>query len=158
MASLAASANNPLLVSRNTLFFNISKGLRNAVGRGKRYSVKELSNYTGVPDRAIECAKCEPDSPDWRPLTIEQVVSLSSFLGPDFTNEWLSLAAQGAFWLPDEETPPGELAADNADDNAKIARAASDRVFDNGERPELKIVGARMMSRGAELVKLGAAA
>jgi hypothetical protein len=149
------AANNSPLVSRTKLFEAVAKGLRNEIGRGKRFSVKEVSNHTGVPDRAIECAKLEPDNPDWRVLSAEQLVSLSSFLGPVFTSEWLAVAQQGAFWLPDGEIEPGEMAADNADDNAVITRAARDNDFDQLERPQLRLVGEHLIERGERLVALG---
>lgn len=159
MTQRSNSADNSPLVSRTKLYAAVAKGLRNEIGRGKRYTVKEVSNHTGVPDRMIECAKVDPDNLDWRPLSFEYVMSLSSFLGPVFTSEWLSAAQQGAFWLPEgDEMPPGELAADNADDNATITRAARDGVFDQKERKELRPVGLRMVSRGAQLVALEEAA
>jgi hypothetical protein len=148
----AASANYSLLISRERSANAIRHGLRLFVGRGRRYSVKELSNATGVKDRVIECAMCEPESVDWRALPTEALLSLACFLGADFTNTWIGLAQQGAFDLPEGEPDPGELAADNADDNAKITRAAADRQFDGEEVPELGKVGRRMIRRGMSLV------
>jgi hypothetical protein len=48
MASQPDSANFPLLVSRNAARERVRDALRLHVGRGRRYSVKELSNGTGV--------------------------------------------------------------------------------------------------------------
>lgn len=149
------SANFPLLVSREQAGNKIGVALRLFVGRGRRYSVKQLANGTGVKDRIIECAMTDAGSVDYRPLPPECLLSLIAFLGADFTNEFLHLAGQGAFELPDEEPDPGTLAADNSDDNATVTRAAIDGKFDEHERPDLKVVGSRMVTRGSQLVALG---
>lgn len=152
------SANFSLLVSRERCGNAIKSALRLYVGKGRRYSVKQLSNATGVKDRVIECAMIDPASVDYRPLPLEALMSIGSFLGASFTNEWAGLMHQGAFDLPDDDVPPGALAADNSDDNAKLTRAAIDGEFDTSEAPDLRVVGSRMMSRGARLVALGRAA
>ena len=146
------SAGNTLLVSRSAARSAIRDALRLYVGRGRRYSVKQLSNGTGVPDRLIECAIADIDGPDYRPLAYECLFSISLFLGAEFTSEWLRLTRQGAFDLPDEEIPPGALAADNAEDNATLTRAAIDGQFDEVEKPALRLVGHRMIERGQRLV------
>jgi hypothetical protein len=149
------SADFPLLVSRNAAREAVGEALRLFVGRGKRFSVKQLANGTGVKDRVIECAMARPDDPDCRPLKICELLSIASFLGPVFTSEIIKLAMQGAFTLPDtDDTPPGEIAADNSDDNATLTRAALDGEFDDVERPVLRVVGKRMMVRGAALAAL----
>lgn len=150
------SANHSLLISRDRAGNVIGNALRLFVGRGRRYSVKQLSNATGVKDRAIECAMARPDSGDYRPLPNEALLSITSFLGASFTNEWLSLTSQGAFDLPEAEPDPGSLAADNSDDNARVVRAAVDGHFGDSEVKDLHDVGARMVSRGAQLVGLKA--
>jgi len=149
------SANFPLLISREQAGNKIGAALRLFVGRQRRYSVKQLANGTGVKDRIIECAMADAGSADYRPLPPECLLSLIAFLGPDFTNEFLPLAGQGAFELPDAEPDPGALAADNSDDNATVTRAAIDGKFDDSERPGLTVVGSRMVARGTQLVALG---
>lgn len=154
----AASANFPLLVSREHAGNTIGSALRLYVGRGRQYSVKQLSNGTGVKDRVIECAMCDAASVDYRPLPPEALLSISLFLGAEFTAEYLALAKQGAFELPEDDLPPGVIAADNAEDNAVVTRAAIDGVFDSAEKPDLKVVGVRMVGRGAQLLKQARAA
>lgn len=152
------SADIEPLVSRNRAGAAVAKALSLYVGRGRRYSVKQLSNATGVKDRMIECAKCDPDNTDWRPLPLEALLSISAFLGADFTNEWLPLSGQGAFELPDGEPDPGDLAIDSTEDSATVVRAAMDGKFDEDERADLRIVGARKIARGQQLIALGRAA
>lgn len=152
------SADISPLISRSAANERFREALRMFVGRGKRYSVKQLSNGCGIKDRMIESFMAQIDSTDFRKPDLEEVLSIASFIGPDFTSELISLASQGAFWLPDDEPSPGDLAADNADDNATVTRAARDGEFDRDERRDLKVVGTRMVSRGAQLVALGRAA
>ena len=83
------SADNPLIISRAVAGETEARALRMFIGRGKRYSVKEASNGSGVKDRVIECAMAGPDNADWRPLTAGMLHSLMSFLGPDFITAWL---------------------------------------------------------------------
>lgn len=146
------------LISREQAGNAIRKALSLFVGRGRRYSVKQLSNATGIKDRVIECALTDPASIDYRPLSLEALFSIGMFLGATFTNEWMHEMRQGSFDLPDDDLPPGMIAADNSDDNATIVRAALDGSFDETEASDLRVVGSRLMSRGAKLVAIGRAA
>jgi hypothetical protein len=103
--SVAQSADFTPLVSRTAARSAISDALRLYVGRGRRYTVKKLGNGTGVPDRLIECAMCDPDDPEFRPLSLENLLSVSAFLGAAFTSDWLKLADLGAHELPDHNDP-----------------------------------------------------
>lgn len=143
-------------VSRAKLYEAFGRGLRLFIGRGKRHSYKDVERGAGVSARMIEAYRYELDHEEWREPKIEHIFSVAGFIGPDFTNELLTLIGQGAFWLPEEDIPPGELAADNADDNAELTRRAADGSF-KGDGDVLKVVGTRMMSRGATLVALAAA-
>jgi len=84
------SADNSLIISRTLAGEAEARALRLFIGRGKRYSVKEASNGSGVKDRVIECAMAGPDNTDWRPLSSGALHSLMSFLGPDFITAWLT--------------------------------------------------------------------
>lgn len=149
------AAKFPLLVSREQAGNRIGRALKLFIGRGRQYSVKEVSNATGVKDRVIECAMADAASYDFRPLPNEALLSLALFLGADFTNSWIALAKQGAFDLPDDGDPnPGTFACETADDGATVIRAAIDGKFDDDETPGLCVVGSRMMKRGAQLVAL----
>jgi hypothetical protein len=123
MASQPDSANFPLLVSRNAARERVRDALRLHVGRGRRYSVKELSNGTGVADRLIESAMCDVESPDFRPLAHEALLSIAKFLGPSFASQYLELSGLGAFELMDGQIPlPKVLAAVEQDEDAAEER------------------------------------
>jgi hypothetical protein len=71
-----------LLVSRNAIRERQRAALRLHIGRGRRFSVKEASEGSGVPERQIEAAMCVIDDVDsYRPLALENVASLAKFLG-----------------------------------------------------------------------------
>lgn len=116
MASVVPSANISPLISRNVIGERIRDALHLYVGRGRRYSVRALSEATGVPERCIEAAKCEPDDPEHRPLSLEYLASLIKFLGAPFTSAILEPAELGAFELAGQIPLPKVLAsADNPD-------------------------------------------
>jgi hypothetical protein len=99
-------ARSPLLVSRNCLGEKLRDALHLHVGRGRRYSVRELSDATGVPERCIEAAKCQPDDPEYRPLKVEDLASLAKFLGAPFASAFLEPCGLGAFELNDQPPLP----------------------------------------------------
>ena len=158
MQTRSKSANLSPLVSRSAANTIFRDAIRLFVGRGKRYSCKQVEIGTGIAARMIESFMAPVDGTDFRKPDFEEVLSLASFFGAEFTNELIAVAEQGAFDLPDTDLPPGEIAADNADDNAEITRAAKDGKFDRDERPRLKSVGVRMVARGQHLVSIGRAA
>jgi hypothetical protein len=125
---LAPSANNSLLVSRNAVREKVRDALKLYVGRGRRYSVKELSNGSGVPDRMIESAMCEPDDPEYRPLTLENLSSIAKFLGAPFASVYLELSGLGAFELMDGQPPlprvlaHAEMPESPADERKRLIR------------------------------------
>lgn len=149
----AASANESLIVSRTSIDEAVRKAIRLYVGRGRRYSVKELSNGTGVPDRVIECAMCDVDSLDFRKMPMECLFSIGKFLGDGFTTEWMRLMGQATYTLPDDELPPEpELVAAFAEDTAEVAGLASDGCFCGDDQRELRSIGHRLIERGMSLV------
>lgn len=156
------SADLSLLVSREQAENAFRGALALFVGRSRKYSVKQLAKGIGLQRDGEPHTKPLYDflsypsgHPDHRPLHMGLAFSITKFLGADFTNEWLRLADQGAFDLPDDEPDPGTLAADSVEDSATIARAAADRKFDDNERADLRVVGARKIMRGQQLVALG---
>lgn len=99
-------ARNPeLLVSRSTILEGHAKALRLFVGRGRRHTVRELALATGVPERAIEAAKCGIDDPEHRPLKPEYLASIAKFLKAPFVSIYLEASGLGAFELMDGQAP-----------------------------------------------------
>ncbi len=152
------SAENALLVSRSAANSEFREAVRLFVGRGRRYSAKQVEIGTGIKARMVESFMAPVDSTDFRKPDLEEFLTLAAFFGAEFTSEVVKLSRQGAFDLPEGDVPPGEIAADNAEDNAVVTRAAKDGVFDKAERPDLKVVGEHMIERGQRLVKIGLAA
>lgn len=147
------------LVSREQINAAFHKALPKFVGRGKRHSAADVSIGAGVNRRTLDCYRGYPiGHPDHRPLDEGQRWSIASFVGSDLTSEVLRIMGQAAYDLPDIEPDPGALAADNSDDNAALTRAAMDGRFDTAETRDLRVIGGRLMNRGAALRALGAAA
>jgi hypothetical protein len=112
MASAPDAADFEPLISRNEIREAQRKALRLFVGRGRRYSVKELSNGAGIKDRVIEAAMAQIEDPDYRPLPQEALASIAKFLGAPFASVYLELSGLGAFELMDGQIPlPKVLAA-----------------------------------------------
>ena len=128
MASSADSANISPLVSRNMIGEKLRNALHLHVGRGRRYSIRELSQATGVPERSIEAAKCEPDDPEFRPLSLENLASLTKFLGAPFASAFLEPCGLGAFELMDGQIPlpkvlaKAEAKVDVAEERKRLIR------------------------------------
>ena len=120
MATSAESANISPLISRNTIGEKLRNALHLHVGRGRRYSIRELSQATGVPERSIEAAKCEPDDPEFRPLSLENLASLTKFLGAPFASAFLEPCGLGAFELMDGQIPLPKVLA-KADAKVDVA-------------------------------------
>lgn len=150
------SAGFPLLVSREQAGNAIGNALRLFIGRGRRYSVKQLSNGTGVKDRVIECAMTDAGSVDYRPLPPEALLSIALFLGAAFTNEWIGHAGQGAFDLPDGgDLPPGMVALEASEQTTEIMRRAADNSFCPEDQKALRVVGQAKVQTGMRLMALG---
>jgi hypothetical protein len=143
------------LISRSQVHEEFRNALRLFIGRGKRYSYKQAGNGAGISPRMIECFLAPVGSQEWRDPHVEHILSLASFLGPDFTSELLRPTAQGAYHLPEEEPDPGALVVENSEDNAEITRRGIDGKFCNEDRAVLPEVGIRMVNRGMKLVAIG---
>lgn len=143
------AANLRGLVSREQAGNAIGKALRLFVGRGRHYSVKQLSNGTGIKDRVIECAMCAPESVDYRPLPLDALLSISKFLGADFTNEWLGLSDQVAVSTGDmDHDDMARACIEFAAKHAQARHPASECGVDIGPREdeELTIQRARLVA------------
>lgn len=113
MASAAHTVNfgdeavhkSELLVSRNAARERDRSALRLLVGRGRQFSVAEASQGSGVPERAIEAAMCGVDDENYRPLSRENLASLTTFLGAAFASAYLELSGLGAFELAEAQPP-----------------------------------------------------
>lgn len=96
------------VVSHEQLENAFWKAVRMFVGRGKRHKAREVSIGAGVHRRTLDCYRGYlVGHPDWRPLDYDQKFSIASYIGADFTSEWIRFMGQAAFDLPDD--PDGDL-------------------------------------------------
>lgn len=152
------SADISPIISRNAAGTAVCRALRLRIGRGRRYSVKEAANGSGVKDRVIECAMTDPDNTEWRPLPPEALLSLMAFLGPEFTSEAIRATGQGAYWLPEGDGDAAALNTDSAEFNYEYAKAI-DPLGPGGPKvlPEEKVKLRNIASRMAPKVQAVAA-
>ncbi len=145
---------NPL-VSREQINAAFHRAFGMFIGRGKRHSAADVAKAAGVNRRSLDCYRGYPiGHPDHRPLDEGQRWSVASFIGADLTTEVIRFMGQAAFNMPEIEPDPGAVSADTCDDAATIVRAAADGRFDDEEQRNLRVVGARMMERGAQFVAM----
>jgi hypothetical protein len=111
------------LVSRSAAREKVRDALRLHVGRGRRFSVKQLSECAGVPARAIEAAMCPIDDENYRPLTLENLFCIAKFLKAPFVSHYLELCGLGAFELMDGQIPLPKMLA-----SAEPSESPTDRV------------------------------
>jgi hypothetical protein len=102
MASQPKSAGIEPNVSRNAAYSALAKTLRLSVGRGCRFSYKDLERKSGVPSRMIEAYRYEPDHEEWRPAPFEHILSLVGAIGTEAANDFLALVGMVSIWLPDD--------------------------------------------------------
>lgn len=99
--------------------------LRLFVGRGRKHKAPDVALASGVPLRLIDCYRGYPvGHPDHRPLHFGHKLSLSAFLGAEFTSVWLGIAEQGAFDLPDGGEDDLDTAALDAGEVAHAVQRA----------------------------------
>ena len=117
-----------LLIPRSVARDKIRDALRLFVGRGRRFSVKELSDGSGVPMRSIEAAMSPIDDENYRPLALEYLMSIAKFLGAPFVSHYLELTGLGAFELMVGQPPLPRILAtadqqeDVADERKRLIR------------------------------------
>jgi hypothetical protein len=80
MATRNNSANLSPLISRSAANTVFRDAVRLFVGRGKRYTTKQVEIGTGIAARMIESFMAPVDSTDFRKPDFEEVLSLASFL------------------------------------------------------------------------------
>lgn len=98
----AQAAEMSQIISREQSENAFRTALNLFVGRGRRFSSKQVQLGCGVSHRVIDCFRSyEHGHPDYRPLHMGAQMSIMRFLGPEFTSEWIKLAGQVAFHKPD---------------------------------------------------------
>lgn len=109
-----ASVHFELLVSRNAIRERVRDALHLQAGRGRRYSVAQLAEATGVPAGNIENAMRPVENENYRPLKLEELASIAKFLKAPFASAFLELADLGAFELSGQPPLPKVLATAEA--------------------------------------------
>lgn len=150
----AVSAELQPLVSREQMDNAFHRAINMFVGRGKRHRAADVCTGAGIDRRRLDCYRGYPiGHPDHRPLHEHEKWSISSYVGADLTSQWIQSLGQGAFDIPDDDTPPAmRMACESADDNAKLLNIVADNRIDKDEREDAAAIGRRSISRGVALV------
>ena len=143
------------LVSRYALAEAFRNALRLYVGRGRRYSVKELSRGIGFSTRLIEGWIAPVGSEEHRVPEAAAILSCMAFLRAEFASDLLSLASLAAVDVDDDDRQcVRDIGVETAEDAARVVRITADDDVCPAEAAEARAVGLRKIERGMQLVDL----
>lgn len=126
---------NDALISPDRAADGIASALRLFIGRGRRFSVEDAAEGTGIAARTIRsyiASGSERRSP-----SSENLMVLSHFLGRDFTSRLMSILGQGTFDLDPEPGEPGYVIATLIRVASVFAELGVDQVFCNSDKGKL---------------------
>lgn len=107
------------------------------MGRGRRWSVKDVEIGTGISERTLS-AMIALDPESRRAPSGRNLLLLMSFFGVEFTDRLLSHVGQGARDLNPAPDAPGVVIAGIMSAAAEFARAGADNQFCSRDRRELR--------------------
>ncbi len=126
---------NDRLISPDRAGNAVADALRLFVGRGRRFSVDDVSDGTGIPVRTLRSYVATGE--ERRTPPSDTLLVLASFLGRDFTARLLSDIGQGTFDLDPEPGAPGYVIATLMKVASVFAELGMDQVFCNGDKGKL---------------------
>lgn len=107
------------------------------MGRGRRFSVKDVELGTGISERTLS-AMIALDPESRRAPSGRNLLLLMSFFGVEFTDRLLSHIDQGARDLNPAADAPGMVVAGIMSCAAEFARAGADNKFCSRDLHELR--------------------
>lgn len=141
----AASANNELVYSRAATALVMQEILCLFVGRGRKFSVVELSAASGVAERQIECAKRAPGDIEHRHLKFEEAASILSVIGVPAQNMFLERMGTKAQPRDQVEHAPGTVMAILSTGTAEFVKRGIDGIYCRRDRGELRETADKMI-------------
>lgn len=144
------------LVSRYALAEAFRNALRLYVGRGRRYSVKELARGIGFSTRLIEGWIAPVGTEEHRVPEAAAILSCMAFLRAEFASDLLALASLAAIDVDDDDGHERvrDIGVETAEDAARVVRITADDDVCPAEAAEARAVGLRKIERGMQLVDL----
>jgi transcriptional regulator with XRE-family HTH domain len=149
MPGCKAMPDNPIDLSQAVVAGRVQAALRLHVGRGRRWTVKELSRDTGIDPRTVESYLDGENCP-----SVEKLLRIARVLPADFLDMVLALIGMGGV----EPIAPATadafaLMADAAGITAGLAEALRDGTVDRRERlalaPRLRAAASRLEAAAA---------
>lgn len=125
-------------ISRTQIDLVMHQILMRFVGRGKPFSIVQLSEDTNIPERKLESAKREPGDVEHRGLRLEEAMSILSLIGLPAQNMVLSLMGTAAVPRNTAEMEPGKLMALLSEGTTEFVKRGIDGQYDRVDRAELQ--------------------
>lgn len=126
------------LIEQDCAASSIVRALGLFMGNGRRHSVAEVSEMTGIPTRTL--SSYIASGFDRRTPTADKMLVLMHALGPEFSSKLLSAIGQGAHDLVMKHQQPNVVIATLAGGTAMLAEMAADGTLDHRERLALEPV------------------
>ncbi|WP_374139454.1 hypothetical protein [Sphingomonas sp.] len=125
-------------ISRTQIDLVMHQILMRFVGRGKPFSIVQMSEDTNIPERKLESAKREPGDVEHRGLRLEEAMSIVSLFGIPAQNMVLSLMGTMAIPRDHAELDPGKLMALLSEGATEFVKRGVDGQYDRCDRAELQ--------------------
>lgn len=128
------------LISQDAAKDRVSDALQLRIGRGKRYSFRQVADATGIPERTIDSYARGDNSP-----TLANLLSLFSAMGADFTSDVIALSGQSASSCNGDEPEHMRVLCAAGELVSMISAAIEDGHVDHQEAATLRPLAQRMI-------------
>ena len=129
------SVSNDALISPDRASEAVAQTLRLFIGRGRKFSVEDVAEGTGIPARTLRSYIATGE--ERRAPSGDTLLVLSHFLGRDFSSRLLGNIGQGTFDLNPAPGEPGYVIATLIRVASVFAELGVDQVFCNGDKGKL---------------------
>ncbi|MCA0961174.1 hypothetical protein [Salipiger bermudensis] len=130
----------PLLISQEAAKARVSEALSLRIGRGKRFSFRQVSDASGIAERTIDSYARGDNAPTLGPL-----LSLFATLGPGFTSDVLALADQSASGCSGDDPEHMRVLCAAGELVSMISSAVEDGYVDHQEAANLRPLAQNMI-------------
>ena len=121
------------LISQEAAKARVSDALQLRIGRGKRYSFRQVADATGIPERTIDSYARGDNAPTWA-----NMVALCAVRGPGFTSDVLVDAGQTATACDGSAPEHMRALCALTEASAALAEALADGFVDHQEAAQIR--------------------
>lgn len=141
------------LISQDAAKQRVSDALQIRIGRGKRYSFRQVAEVTGIPERTIDSYARGDNSP-----TLANLLNLCAALGPGFTSDVISLAGQSASACDGDGPQHMRALCVMTEASAMLAEALADDHVDHREAAAMRPIAQRAIDLLEPMARYGGGA